>query len=328
MGDFELDVVAIVGGDGQHKYGYPQGIIVESSMDEIQEVPNILLDASEDWLRWREADASRRGAPFENRRQPRVLGIGSGLTEGSDERLYPLRLKIGVTDYYNTQCTNFAINLLMPNGKTIGEMYGGEHNDFQSSSLANPLATNFSVVTCGGGEKHIFMAQRGKMVGGNAEFPSENRVPAISGTGHPFYDRDPSTGRFCPFEAGRREAIEENLGDYPLQLEEIVYFGFARTGKMMFPFLFGEIRLPEMTYGQFRSQRIIHRHDVYAKEGRPFTIESVTDWIKELYLRFDKNNRNVSRPSHTGIFSLYQSLIYEFPEQVNEINSRLVHPDS
>ena len=322
-GDFELDVVPIIGGDAVHRYDYPRGIVVDSSLDNIQEVPNILLDASEDWLRWREADARRRGAPFENRRQPRVLGIGADLTEGQDERLYPLRLKIGVTDYFNTQCTNFAINLLLPNGECMGEAFGGSHNDFTESELANPLATNFSVVTCGDNEKWIFMTQRGKMVGGNAEFDENNRVPAISGTGHPFYDRDASTGKFCPFEAGRREAVEETLGDYPLQLEELVFFGFARTGLMMFPFLFGEIRLNNMKAKQFRSQRVIHRNDVYAKEGRPFTISSVTDWIKELYQRHDKNRKNISRPSHTGIFSLYQSLIYEFPDDIGKINQLL-----
>jgi serine/threonine protein kinase len=323
VGEFSLDVVPLIGGDAVHRYVYPHGIKVEDDTENLQEVPNELLDATEDWLRWREADANRRTAPFENRRQPRVVNVGAGLTEGREERLYPLKLRLGVTDYFNTQCTNFAINLLLPNGQSIGEVYGGDHNEFESSGLANPLATNFSVVTCGDPQKYIFTTQRGKMVGGNPEFDPWNRVPAISGTGHPLYDQDPETKVFCPFQAGLREATEENLGDYALSPEEIVFFGFARTGLMMFPFLFGEIRLRNLTASQFRSERIIHRNDVFDKEGRPFTIEDVTEWIRELYLRFDKDGKNVSRPSHTGIFSLYQSLIYEYPDQIPYINSRL-----
>jgi len=323
VGEFQLDVVALIGGDAVHRYVYPYGIEVEDNKDDIQEVPNELLDATEDWLRWREEDARKKTAPFENRRQPRVLSVGAGLTEGREERLYPLKLRLGVTDYFNSQCTNFAIKLLLPNGESIGEVYGGDHNEFENSDLANPLATNFSVVTCGDHEKYIFATQRGKMVGGNASLEPWNRVPAVSGTGHPVYDRDPKTKIFCPFQAGMREAMEENLGDYALSPEEIVFFGFARTGLMMFPFLFGEIRLKNMTFSQFSSQRIIHRNDVLAKEGRPFTIESVTDWIRELYLHFDSDGNNISWQSHTGIFSLYQSLIYEFPDQIPYINSRL-----
>jgi hypothetical protein len=45
-------------------------------------------------------------------------------------------------------------------------------------------------------------------------------------------------------------------------------------------------------------------------------------WIKELYDQYDENGKRRSL-SHTAIFSLYQSLIYEFPEQVARINQLL-----
>ena len=55
--------------------------------------------------------------------------------------------------------------------------------------------------------------------------------------------------------------------------------------------------------------------DVVGRWGRPFTIESVTDWMLELL--------QLSGLSHTAIYSLYQSLIHEYPNQINEINRRL-----
>jgi serine/threonine protein kinase len=321
VGDVELDVVLFFGGDGVHRYNHPDGVEVTSSTHDLQDVPNVLFDATEDWLRWREADADRRGAPFENRRQPRVLEAGARLTEGNEERLHPMRLRLGVTDYFTTQCTNFAIDLILPDRRTIFEAYAGEYNDFSHSVLANPLATNFSVVTDDGTTKTIFMSQRGKLVGGNVEFDNHNRVPAVSGTGHPLHDCD-ERGRFDVFKAGIREAREEVLGDYDLIPEELTFFGFARTGLMMFPFLFGEIRVP-MSADEYKEQRILHRHDVFAKEGVPLTIDAVTEWIRKLYFRRNQDGQLISRPSHTGIFSIYQSLLYEFPNEARLINSLL-----
>ncbi|QDT10748.1 serine/threonine protein kinase [Planctomycetes bacterium K23_9] len=319
-GSVDLDVVLLFGGDGKHRYEYPDGIECETNSTWL-DLPDFVLDATEDWLRWKEADCEKKGAPFENRRQPRVADLGHRLSEGAEEYLHPALLRIEYTDYFTTQCTNFAADLFLKDRSTIRDFCGAEHNDWANSKLANPLATNFSVVTTGDDEMYIFTTQRGKLVGGNPEFSSDNRVPAVSGTGHPIHDRN-EQGKFDPFVAGFREAKEEVMGDYALELSDIVYFGAARTGAYMFPFLFGELRVP-LTKKQYEDQTVLHRNDVYAKHGRPFTIESVTDWILELYHRYDEDGRLLSRPSHTGIFSLYQSLIYQFPERKNEINALL-----
>jgi hypothetical protein len=106
----------------------------------------------------------------------------------------------------------------------------------------------------------------------------------------------------------------------------VTIFGLARTGVTMFPFLFGEVRYPG-TAEAFLSEPVVSRHEVYAKEGRPFTVEAVTDWMRELYDVYDQppggDRTRASGPSHTGIFALYQSLIYAYPGRIAEINHRL-----
>ncbi|HEY1188046.1 MAG TPA: serine/threonine-protein kinase [Gemmata sp.] len=319
-GRIALNVVLLPGGgDGTTRYTFPEGIVCTSTKDR-HIVPELLADTTEDWLRWRKQDTARRGIPFENRDQPRVVFAGTGLTDGEHEKLYPLILRTAVTNYFATQVTHFAIHQFARDRRTIREAFAGEHNDFEGSELANPLAINLSVVTKDG---HIFMTRRGKLVGGNAEFNDRHRVPAVSGTGHPTIDANPE-GHFDPWKAGIREAREEVLGDYDLKPEEVTFFGLARTGVTMFPFLFGEIRYPG-TRDEYISERIVHANDVYAKEGRPFTVEAVTEWIKELYHVYgpEPDRRLLSGPSHTGIFSLYQSLIYEYPARIAEINRLL-----
>jgi len=319
QGMIALNVVLILGGNGRTRYGHPDGIVCTSTTER-HIVPEDLADSTEDWLRWKEKDARRRGIPFENRDQPRLVRAGTGLTDEAHEQLYPLVLETAVTKYYDTQVTNFAIHQFLRDRRTIREAYAGEHNDLEASRLANPLAINLSVVTSDG---YIFTTRRGKLVGGNAEFNDNHRVPAVSGTGHPVIDARPD-GQFDVWNAGIREAREEVMGDHDLKPEEVTFFGLASTGVTMFPFLFGEIRYPG-TRMDYLSETVDSRNDVYAKEGRPFTIAAVTEWIKELYHLYSPApaRRLLSGPSHTGIFSLYQSLIYEYPTQIAEIRKLL-----
>ncbi|HYH65593.1 MAG TPA: serine/threonine-protein kinase [Urbifossiella sp.] len=319
----------LAGGDGVHRYRAPDGIVVTGSATDWFDPPDRLADTTEDWLRTREDDAHTRKVPFENRRQPRVAHVGYGFTAGRDERLHPLVLRMQCTDYYTTVCSHAAFDLLLPDLRTVREAYAGTHDDFDGSFLANPLATNLTVVTTGDGEdrKTIYLSKRGKMVGINPDFSSDERVPAVSGTGHPVHDAGPD-GVFDPFRAAVREAREEVLGTTPVGVADVTFFGLARTGATMFPFLFGEIRLP-ITRQTYEQEVIVHRNDVIGKEGRPFTVEAVTAWIRQLYHRYNADQVLISGPSHTGIFGLYQSLIYEYPDEVGRINDLLaLAPDA
>lgn len=311
LGNIVLNVTKILGGDGHTRYKYPDGIEVRTT-DERFIVPDEIHEVTEDWLTQRVESNRDEGTPFENRDQPRIKSVGSGFTDEATEDLHPLKITLGRTKYFETQITNTCINFFLPDRQTIREKYAGSPDDFSESALANPLAINLSVITS---DNHIFVAQRGKRVGVNKVLDpkDKNRVPAVSGTGHPDIDAG-EDGVFCPFVAAKREAEEEVFGSGDLKLEDIVFFGIARTTGFFFPFLFGEIRT-ELSSPQFKSEPSKHINDVIACWGRPFTIESVTDWIIEL--------SQLSGLSHTAIFSLYQSLIYEYPDRIGEINSRL-----
>ena len=314
LGSIVLNVTKILGGDGHTRYEYPDGIEVRKT-DERFVVPDEVHEVTEDWLTQRVRSSREKGIPFENRDQPRIMSAGSGFTDEATEELHPLKITVGRTKYFEMQITNACINFFLPDRQTIREKYAGSPDDFTESALANPLAINLSVVTSDG---QIFVAQRGKYVGVNKVLdPNDrNRVPAVSGTGHPDVDAG-ENGVFCPFVAGKREAEEEVFGTVDLALSDIVFFGLARTTGYFFPFLFGEIRT-ELTASEFKSQPSKHVNDVVGRWGRPFTVESVTDWIIEL--------SKLSGLSHTAIFSLYQSLIYEYPDRIGDINKRLSAP--
>ncbi|MFO0952047.1 MAG: protein kinase [Isosphaeraceae bacterium] len=320
LGDLRLNVALLAGGDGHTKYESPEGIVCVSRSTMFA-VPDEVLEVTEDWLKLRNEANVKSGVPFENRDQPRIESHGSGLTDEPHERLYPLKIVTGRTKYFDTQVTHGCLNFFLPDRQTIREKYAGSPYHFNESQLANPLAVNLSVVTSDG---YIYVVQRGKNVGVNpVPDPNDpNRLPAVSGTGHPVFDAGPD-GHFDPFKAAVREAVEEVLGAYPLSPSEITFFGLARTSRLFFPFLFGEARVRLSSAG-LESQPIRSVNDVVRRWGRPFTIESVVAWMKELYyLKDAQGNPRPSGLSHTAIFSLYQSLIYEFPDRIIDINESL-----
>jgi serine/threonine protein kinase len=309
LGEHTLTLVRIVGGDGRNKYEFPSGIQVRESGNFFQ-VPDEILEVTEDWLKARLV-TREEGTPFANNDQPRLEDVGFGLTDDASERLHPLVLKVGKTKYFDMQVTNHCINFLLPDRSSVRNKYGGRITDLGGSQLANPLAVNLSIVTS---DNFICVAERGTKVGTNPVFDSDNRIrfPAVSGTGHPLYDRD-SSGKFCVFHAARREAEEEVFGKGNVALEEIVFFGVGRTTYYFFPFLFGEIHT-NLSFDKLQSRQAEHVNDVVKVHGRPLTIPDVTDWINYL----------AGRPkSNTAVWSLYQSLIYRFPNQIDEINSLL-----
>jgi hypothetical protein len=167
-----------------------------------------------------------------------------------------------------------------------------------------------SVVTS---DRKIFLATRGKKVAWN---PGEFQ-PAVSGDGQP-EDLDES-GVYDPFKTAIREAQEECVGAYPVTRNQVTFFGLARTRGTQFPFLFGEIRLP------ISSAELPAPLNPF--EGQPFpidfTIEGVCKWVRQYHL--DHYNGRRGGVIGTTLFSLLQSLLYEYPNSLPEIAEYLGH---
>ena len=145
-------------------------------------------------------------------------------------------------------------------------------------------------------------------------------APAVSGTGNP--DADYHQGAFCPFRAAQREAAQEILGkQYRLTMEEITFFGLARTLGYYFPFLFGELRI-QLKLEDLRSMLPSDVYETACIEPILFNIQDVSKKVLELYHELDENNRPTVR-AHTTIFSLLQSLIYGFPNDYLTIRESL-----
>ena len=199
----------------------------------------------------------------------------------------------------------------MPDGQTVELKYGRDLADFSESGLSNPIATNLSVVTSDG---KIFLSTRGKKVAWN---PGEVQ-PAVSGDGQP-EDLD-EQGIYDPFRTAMREAQEECIGAYPIQREHVTFFGLARTRGTQFPFLFGEIRLP------VRSTELPPPLNPF--EGQPFpidfSIEGVCNWVRKYHL--DHYHGRRGGVIGTTLFSVLQSLHYEFPSRWLEVARRLSLP--
>src|SRR5262249_17462972 len=153
IGRLTLDVVRVgLGGDGRTRYSYPDGIECISRRTDY-EVPPDVRQVTKDWLS-REIEINReQNIPFEDRPQPRLHSAGPGLTDEKTEQLWPLKLTISRTNYFATQVTHRCLGFLLPNGRSIREVYGGSVDDLTSSKLANPLAINLSVITK---DNHIY----------------------------------------------------------------------------------------------------------------------------------------------------------------------------
>jgi hypothetical protein len=309
VGNVTAPVHVFVGGDGHTRYGpgdvhggIPDGHYrLPDDVRELGYGPGGLIAA-------REAETRTNDQVFENLPQVRLGGARPGL------RNKPLTLRLGWTEYFNTFLTNMNVDARLPDGMTIGQKYAGPIDDLSGSQLSNPVATNLSVVTTDG---FIYVAQRGRA----NQWNTGELQPAVSGDGQPEDLRD--DGTYDPFHTARREAEEEALGFMP-PVEAVTFFGLAVTFKARFPFLFGEIRVP-LDSGQLES-----RSPSRAWEGRlrgmgiPFTVEGVCDWVLRGYR--DQRNRRLRLAAGTTLFSVLQSLHYEYPNRWPEVIDRLMEP--
>ena len=68
-----------------------------------------------------------------------------------------LRFDVGLTDYVTMRVTNSSMDERLADGERIERRYAGALDDLAGSQLANPLATNLSIVTA---DRMIFVSQR------------------------------------------------------------------------------------------------------------------------------------------------------------------------
>jgi hypothetical protein len=268
------------------------------------------------YLAKRESECHAQEKVFVNNRQVRLVSASWGSQNpagGLDNR--PLRLTLGWTWYFHTAVTNMKTDERLDDGRTIGQKYAAPIDNLADCRLSNPIAANLSIITTDG---FIFYGQRSSKV----QTMPGGFQPAVSGDGQP-EDLD-TNGVYDPFHTACREASEEALGNiFPPTPEDVTFFGLGRWMKTRFPFLFGEIRT-KLTAKQLESQApTSHWEGVRMK--MPFTVEAVTDWVADRYRDqyFGRAKAAISSP----IFSLLQSLRYEYPTRWLEVIDRLDLPD-
>jgi hypothetical protein len=310
VGDVFVPVYRIVGGNGKVRYEHPEGIVCNAPLTifclppDIAQVKGTLVEKQLE-------EARLRGAVFENRPMVRLNQCSWGLREGDDQS-WPLQLDVGLTDYFTMRATNVSISEKLPDGSTIEQKYAAPLDDLGNSQLANPLATNLSLVTS---DRKIYITQRGLRVGWNPG----GFAPAVSGTGNPTLDIE--NGTYNPFLTAQRETTEEATSPLVPDLAQITFFGLARTFKYRFPFLFGEVRL-DITSEQLESQVPLDSWENRGLVAIPFTIEGVTDWMSKRY-REVVGRRGLGPAVGTTLFSLLQSLLYEFPDDWQKVIAAL-----
>lgn len=246
FGNLVFPMRVLVGGDGRIRYKHPDGIICVWSgrRFDLRNLPEDVQKMYPAYLKKRQAIAKERGATFEQREHVRLDDYQINLRL-SDDAPWPLRLIVSITDYYLIQATNYSLDELLPGGKTLREKYARDPGELRNSILANPLAVNLSIVTA---DHQVCIAIRGRKT---AVTPG-GYAPIVSGTGNPALDLD-ENGNYSPFLTAIREASEEALAFKP-SIEEVTFFGLARTLKYQLPFLFGEIRLRDLTAAQLKAQ--------------------------------------------------------------------------
>jgi hypothetical protein len=321
VGDVKIPVYVFVGGDGKTRFR--SGDIVcdgpgQAADDSRNYVPSAeLQEFAANYISKREDECRREGKVFINNRQVRLIGASWGAANDTGSLgNSPLRLVLGWTWYYHTAITNLKTDDRLPDGRTIGQKYAAPVDNLRDCKLSNPIATNLSVITS---DNFIFFGQRGH----NVQALSGGYQPAVSGGGQP-EDVD-AHGIYDPFRTAIREGAEECIGSiYPLKPNDVTFFGLGRWMRTRFPFLFGEIRLENLTAKQLVSMR-----PTSAWEGirlkLPFTIDAVTDWVIQRYRDqyFGRERAAVSSP----IFSLLQSLLYAYPDRWTEVINRLDLPE-
>jgi transcriptional regulator with XRE-family HTH domain len=307
VGALKFPLARLIGGTGKSRYPYPDGIqTVFHNKPFIP--PDEILQNYYELLKLRRAEA--KGAAFEQRGMVRLDDYAIGLSEPYDEP-YPLKLEVSLTDYYTMMVTNRSLNTRLPQSPfTLRDIYAKDPLEFATSELANPLAVNLSLVTTK--DWKIYVARRGNKVATNPG----GFGPAVSGTGNPLLDlTSPEEPKYNPFLTAQRESFEEVTGPYKPVFSEITFFGLARTLAFYFPFLFGELRL-DMSEKEVRSLTPQDNWDAFRLISIPFTIGDVTSFIKRNY-RYMVENQDFARG--TTLFSLYQSLIYQYPEKWEDI---------
>ncbi|TWU02199.1 toll/interleukin-1 receptor domain-containing protein [Stieleria varia] len=312
VGDVMIQVLILAGGNGRTRYRdgdvLCDGPTADTSNRKFR-LPDDVAQNADERISETKAAMDAKGRMFVNNPQVRLKDYsygGSKESGGLSDK--PLRLTLGWTEYFHTRLTNQERAFILPDGQSIELKYGRDLADLSESELSNPIATNMSVVTADG---KIFLATRGKKVAWN---PGEFQ-PAVSGDGQP-EDLD-ENGVYDPFHTAMREAQEECIGGYPVTRDMVTFFGLARTRGTQFPFLFGEIRLP------VASTELPPPLSPF--EGHPFpidfTIDGVCDWVRKYHL--DHYHGRRGGVIGTTLFSLLQSLHYEYPDQWSDVANRL-----
>ena len=311
IGAMVLPIRRFLGGDGKTRFKHQGGIVSTWNADKLT-LPHDMTEISARLVEERRSAAIARGAVFVNRDHVRLDDYSFDL-QGLHDEIWPLKLRTSMTDYNTIQATNYGIDEVLPGGETIREKYAQDPGNLLNSVLANPIATNLSVVTT---DMKIFVTVRGQKA---ATTPS-GFAPAVSGTGNPHLDRD-SNGNYDPFLTAQRETEEEITGSPPA-LDEICIFGLARTLKYQLPFLFGEVRLTNTTSEQLESS--VPRDSWEAEKLVSLSLEpdAILQFVWEVYKETDEY-QIVNSATYAALFSLLQSLLYEYPDEWSNIVKQL-----
>ncbi len=311
IGDMVFPMRRLIGGDGKTRYRFPDGIICIQNREKLVLPPEI-QQAYPTFLEKRRMQAFERGAVFEQRDHMRLDDYEIGL-HGLEDAPWPLKLIVSVTDYHTIQATNYSIEETLPGGATIREKYATDPGNLKNSVLGNPLAVNLSVVTA---DRKVYISVRGKKTAAtHAGF-----APAVSGTGNPHTDCN-EKGIYTPFLTAQREAAEEITGYRP-DFTDITFFGLARTLRFQLPFLFGEIRLRNMTSKELESSFPRDTWETEAFLALPLKIDVIVAFIREVYREMEEKNI-VGSATYAALFSLLQSLRYEYPDDWTRIVRKL-----
>lgn len=306
VGDVKIPVYIFVGGDGKTRFRHGDilcdgpGQPTDDTRTYIPEAE--LKEFAAHYIPKREEECRRQGIVFINNRQVRLTSAswGSSTQKGGLDNL-PLYLTLGWTWYNYTAITNLKTEERLADGRTIGQKYAAPIDNLRDCKLSNPIATNMSVVTS---DNFIFLGQRGHSV----QALNGGYQPAVSGDGQP--EDVNSDGIYDPFNTAIRESMEECIGEvYRPTTDEVTFFGLGRWMKTRFPFLFGEIRLKNLSAKQLESMRPTNEWEGI-RIKLPFTVEAITEWVVQRYRDqyFGRERWAVSSP----IFSLLQSLLYEY----------------
>lgn len=315
VGDVKMPVHLFVGGDGLTRFR--QGDIVcdgpglPSDESRTYQLPPDVQNFADVYLPARKAECDAQGKLFVNNRQVRLNAVtwGSSNPTGGMANI-PLRLTLGWTWYYHTAVTNAKTDERLPDGRTIGQTYAAPIDNLLDCRLSNPFATNMSIFTSDNQICYVQRGQRTAVLAGGYQ-------PAVSGDGQP--EDVNEDGVYDPFRTAIREAQEECLGQLPAdRITEVCFFGLGRWMKTRFPFLFGEIRV-NATAKQLLG--FTPPHPDGERLFLPFTVEEVTKWVAEKYqdMYFGRSSWPVASP----IFSLLQSLRYQYPDRWLEVIDRL-----